>query len=112
MSETTTKIADWMVNGETGCSSKCMAAVAMGVAPKEIHHPLDPADFNRCLLLVEQVPEVRESFPKIRALSPQWAALIDAWDELREKFVAEVGWNWCTRRRAKQTYDRMKELGL
>jgi hypothetical protein len=106
------QIGDWLANGETGLSSKCMACVALGAVPKRIHWPHDPGDFNRCLLLVESVPEVRQYFPTIRGLCEQWASLIDSWDELREMFVAEAGFNWSESNRAMKTYERMKELGL
>lgn len=108
-----TAIGRWMVDGETGLSSECMAAVALGAKrPKRVHWPLDPADFNRCLKLVKAAPGVRKSFPDIAALCKQWRSCIDHWDELERMFVAEVGWDWSKAKSAKKTYDRMKELGL
>ena len=112
MSKKAQQIADWFVNGETGLSSECMAAVALGAKPRYPRAPADPADFNRCLKLVRHAPSVRRAFPKIRRLSKQWRATIDHWDELKEMFVTEVGWNWCREKRAERTYNRMKQLGL
>lgn len=105
-------VARWLAEGETGLSSECMAAVALGAKPRSTYHPLDPADLNRCLKLVKAAPVVKRHFPKIRALSKQWRAVIDHWDELSEMFVAEVGWDWSKAKSARRTYDRMKELGL
>ena len=106
------KIAQWMVEGETGLSSECMAAVVLGATPRSAHYPLDPADLNRCMKLVKAAPVVKRHFHKIRALSKQWRIVIDHWDELSEMFVAEVGWDWSKAKSAPRTYDRMKQLGL
>ena len=112
MTETAKRIGKWLADGETGLSSECMASVALGANPRRVHHPLDPADLNRCLKLLRAAPGVRRAFPKIRRLSKPWRAAIDHWDELEALFVEEVGWDWEKRREARRTYDRMKELGL
>ena len=107
-------ILQWLAGPNTGLSSEAMAYFRIGVkrsgswTGKE--HPCDPADFNRCLLLVETVPAVRDAFGDIAKLSPQWKAIIDHWDELRDLFVSEAGWNWSLSGRAAKTYDRMKQL--
>jgi hypothetical protein len=112
MTKTQEQVLDWLFNGETGLSSECMAAVALATPHKRRDHPLDPADFNRCLKLVKHAPGVRRAFPVIRKESKQWRKVIDHWDELEEMFVGEVGWNWSKAHSAPQTYDRMKALGL
>jgi len=56
------EIIKWLANGETGMSSKAMAFTALGVKYKNAcYYPYDPADLNRCLLLLEAAPIVRES---------------------------------------------------
>lgn len=104
-------IGRWFAEGEVGASSQFMAAVALG-AKGDGSYPLDPADLNRCLKLVKAVPAIRRDFPKIRARSKKWRAVIDHWDELKKMFVAEVGWDWSKAKSAPKTYDRMKALGL
>lgn len=104
------KIIEWLANGDTGLSSETMAFMALGVVKKWSAHPHDPSDFNRCLMLLEAEPMVRDSFPKLRELSPQWAVIIDHWDELRELFIDEAGLNWSKKQSATKTYDRMCEL--
>lgn len=105
------EIIKWLANGKTGISSKAMAFTALGVKYKDArYYPYDPADFNRCLLLLEVAPIVRESFPKIRELSPEWAAIIDHWDELERLFLDEVGRDWSKAQRAPKTYERMLQL--
>jgi len=106
------KIIEWFALGERGMSSEAMAAAASGVNGRA-RHPSDPADFNRCLLLLIAVPEVREKFDKIAALSDTWNTLIEHWDEVEECFINEVGLNWSKGRKlhASKTYDLMKSLG-
>jgi len=110
----TRQLLQWMAGPDTGLSSEAMAYCVLQIERTDHwsgnEHPHDPSDFNRCLLLVEQVPAVREHFAAIAAMSPQWAAMIAAWDELQAMFFAEVGWNWSAARAAPKTYARMKEI--
>ena len=110
----TRKLLQWLAGPNKGLSSEAMAYCVLQIERTDHwsgnEHPCDPSDFNRCLLLVEQVPEVRNHFNRIAKLSPEWSALITAWDELQQLFVAEVGWNWDKARSAPKTYARMKEL--
>ena len=110
--ESKTTILDWYVSGEKGISSETMAATALGKKHDRGYPPLDPADLNRCIKLVDTAPEVKEAFPKIAALSKQWKAVIDNWDRLREMFIAEVGYDWSKKKSAPKTYNEMKRIGL
>jgi len=105
-------ILDWYIDGETGISSKAMAAIACGKAPKDQYwnHPRDPADLNRCIKLVDKAPEVKEAFGEIAKLSNCWSAIIENWDDLRECFINEVGYDWCNAKRAPRTYKKMEAL--
>lgn len=100
----------WMVNGNVGLSSKTMAFCALGVRQERTDYPLDPADFNRCLLLVSRIPEIRNAFPKITKLSPEWHAVIGHWDELESLFISEAGLGWSQESSAPKTYERMDEI--
>lgn len=108
------KILYWFAKGKVGISSKAMACVAAGI-PLDDHcgysnHPHDPADFNRCLLLLDAVPEIREYFDKMAEISESWAKLIARWDELETCFHDEAGKNWCKAQRAPRTYELMKQI--
>jgi hypothetical protein len=105
-------IARWLLEGKPGVSSKAMASVALGLVPKDHCHPLDLYDFNRCIKLVDAVPDVRGWFHEIRLLSPQWAAVIDNWDRLRTSFIEEAGYDWSKSNRCPETYKLWKSLGL
>lgn len=75
----------WLASGERGISSNTLFSVLTGVDAKSdwgMGHPHDPADFRRCRLLLEQVPELRPMLPKMCDVSPVWAALVARWAEI------------------------------
>lgn len=105
------KILEWFANGETGISSKAMARAIAGIKPDKERdcsgdHPRDPADFKRCVKLLEAVPEARQHMNEVAKLSDVWALLVEHWVELEELFYEE----WPTGR-APKLYERMKQLG-
>lgn len=109
MSEIQSKVLNWIATGRVGASSKTMAMTACGL-PSDGSYPFDPSDFNRCLMLLEAVPEVREHFDKIAALGIVWGRLIGRWAEIEACFLDEVGLNWSKAQSAPKTYDLMKEV--
>ena len=116
MNKTETNIVRWLAGPNTGLSSEAMAYCYLGIQRagrySGTEHPLDPGDLNRCMLLVELVPEIKEKFDDIAKLSWQWAEIIGAWDELRDLLESEVGPPQDATGLAHKTYARMKELGL
>lgn len=104
------KILEWFATGRVGASSKAMALAAVDV-PNDKSHPYDPDDLNRCLLLLEAVPEIRNKMDKVAAMSDTWGKLVARWDEVEQCFLDEVGLNWSKARRATKTYELMKEIG-
>lgn len=102
---------EWLANGPTGASSETMAFwLAFDVRKAEADHPWDPGDLNRCLQLLALVPDMRPHLPRMAELSPQWSRLVARWDELESTFIEEAGLGWTKRRKARKTYDLMKEL--
>jgi hypothetical protein len=102
---------EWLANGETGTSSKTMAFwLAFGIRKRDGHQPYDPADLDRCLRLLQEVPALREKLPSMRHLSPQWAALVARWDEVEACHLAEVGLGWTKARSAPKTYALMRAI--
>jgi hypothetical protein len=89
---------NWLAGGERGLSSEGIVSHLTGQrigstrwpSAAWSYHPLDPDDFRRCQLLVEQVPLARLMFPAMRTASPVWERLVDAWDEIHEAIEAEV----------------------
>src|SRR5690606_19342598 len=109
MPEIQTKVLNWIATGRVGASSKAMAMAACGL-PNDGSYPSDPADLNRCLLMLEAVPEVRQRFETIAAFGIVWKRLIGRWDEVEASFLNEVGFNWSKGESAPKTYQLMKEV--
>lgn len=111
MSELALRILEWQTQNKVGVSSASMAAVAVGLGKpfygSYFQHPYDPADFNRCVNLVNTIPEIREHFDAIGQKIPAFKNILENWDELKnlldeEKRNADG--------RAPKTYARMKQL--
>lgn len=84
----------WLVNGETGASSKTMYNCLIGNKDYAINHPYDPDDFKRCYKLLNTVPEWKNDMHKLRQLSPVWSSLVDNWDTLTEMYELNEKTNW------------------
>ena len=104
------KILNWFATGSVGLSSKTMACAAAGIPQLVTRHPVDAADLNRCLLLLEGVPEIRDHMDRVSAVSDTWAKLVDRWDEVEQCFLDEVGLNWTKGDRASRTCELIKEI--
>ena len=78
------KIAEWALSGRTGSSSKFMAVHLMGLQNSDNFksHPSDGGDFERCLGLLEAVPELRQHLDKMKTASPYWKALVENWTQI------------------------------
>lgn len=81
----TDNAVQWLASGEKGISSCTIFEVLTGLPAgysSSRSHPRDPDDFKRCERLLRQCPELRERLEEMRAVSPDWANLVDHWDEL------------------------------
>jgi len=105
----------WLADGERGSSSNTIFQHLTGVSAAGrwgISTPSDPDDLRRCRLLLEQVPEFKEQFAKMKTCSEVWARLVDEWDELCALMDEECeGWPPKFGSSAQLTYKRMKKLG-
>lgn len=111
MSDLSMKVCEWMSMGKVGVSSATMASIALGlkkpVYGTHFGYPYDPADLNRCRILVKHIPEIRDSFKKIGRRVPGFKPILDNWDELIALLDEEMQKNTGS---APRTYARMKEL--
>lgn len=103
------KVMNWLLTGRVGSSSKAMAAHLCGYSC-EGDYPLDPDDFNRCLLFLQAVPEARPELHRMATVSPVWAALVARWDEIEKSFLDEAGLDWSKGNRASNTYRLMNKI--
>lgn len=111
MNETQKQVIRWLSAGRFGMSSKCMA-MWLAFDEKEAHLccPLDPADFDRCLKLLQKAPGLRPLIPKMAELSDQWAAIAKSWDKIEASHLDEVGLGWSKAKSAPKTYAIMKSI--
>lgn len=109
MSDIQSKVLGWVATGRVGASSKAMAMAACDL-PNDGSYPHDPADLNRCLLLLKTVPEVRDHFDKIAALGAVWGRLVSRWADIEACFLEEAGPNWSKAQEAPKTYALMREV--
>lgn len=102
-------IVEWLATTRTGVSSETIAFwVGFGIRRSFASHPYDPDDFDRCLQLLDAVPELRSQLLVMRGISDAWARLVNRWNEVETMHLAEVGLGWTKARHAPQTYALMK----
>lgn len=102
---------EWQSTGDVGISSATLASIACGLK-KNIygHHfgaPHDAADFRRCVALVEQIPEIRDSFDKVAKRVPAFKGILNEWDSLVALLKSEMK---TYGNKAPETYRRISEL--
>lgn len=82
-------ISAWRKTDQVGASSDFMAARLGKAGHREYAYPRDPADFGRCLTLLEAAPELRDNLKDMAGEGPEWAALIPKWDEMERLWREE-----------------------
>lgn len=104
------RAAAWLCDGRVGTSSRAIHDHMLGLEAKRGYsHPHDPDDLNRCLLLLELIPEWKPRMPEMAQRSDAWSGLIERWEEIVATFLEEVGLNWSKGKRAPRTYALMKQ---
>lgn len=88
---------NWIAYGQRGLSSEAIVITLTGESwwagqpsRRRLDHPYDPGDFRRCVKLLEAVPVARLELWRMRAVSPEWAALVDNWEQLEALALEEV----------------------
>jgi len=80
----------WLASDRVGLSSKYMAHVMSGgTLGARYAHPHDPADFGRCLGLLDAVPEFRSKLSMMALESREWEGLVQEWDVLESLYREE-----------------------
>jgi hypothetical protein len=105
--------ARWLAGGHRGTSSNAIFTHITGIDATGFggfDHPHDPADFKRCRLLLEQVPELAPRLQEMKSVSPAWARLVDAWETICATMDTECpDWRGAASRSAPQTYSIIKQ---
>lgn len=105
----------WLVAGERGASSNAIVAHLRGVPVCEFGaqgaHPHDPDDFQRCLKLLEDVPEIKADFMRMSEVCEVWARLTAHWPAITAQFMKEAGPDWRRSHwRAPKKYELMRAV--
>ena len=106
-------VLDWTYTERTGRSSEAIAYTAVtGEAHRPCHHPHDPDDLSRCLLLLERIPSAAAALPILASASKHWAALVTNWGLLDASLRTEWGQDLTNpkRQHATNTYRTMRSL--
>ncbi|WP_454751628.1 hypothetical protein [Cupriavidus necator] len=104
------RLGNWILHGDTGVLSETMAAIAVGADTMKgdgwgPDAPHDPSDFGRCYKLVQAVPEIRATFPRIAELVPTFAGILREWDALCAIYQRDL-----PARRSDELYEMIKAL--
>ena len=100
----------WIRDGRVGMSSRAIHDHMLGLKAKDGYsYPHDPDDLNRCLLLLDLIPEWKSRMPEMAQHSAAWAGLVGRWEEIVATFLEEVGLNWSKGKSAPRTYALMKQ---
>jgi len=110
--ETLSQAMQWLVNGSTGLSSKCLLATIIHGEPLEggwdaKFHPHDPSDLKRCIGLLDAAPDLRNHLSMMKTVSKEWEILVQHWHELEATFRVEVEQH---PNRAPETNELMRSL--
>lgn len=106
----TERAAKWLLDGQVGMSSRAIYCHMTGNEDKRWSYPSDPDDLNRCLLLLDLIPEWKERMGEMAARGTAWAGLAVRWEELSATFLDEVGLGWSKAKSAPKTFALMKQL--
>lgn len=112
--QTASALDRWLVAGERGASSDAIVGHLRGIRIERGDakaHPHDPDDFQRCLKLLEDVPEIKAEFMRMSEVSEVWARLTAHWPAITAQFMKEAGPDWRRSHwRAPKTYELMRAV--
>lgn len=83
------RIAEWMVSGDTGSSSK---SIMLWLSAKQADKtwgadvPRDAWDLGRCIRLLDRIPEWRARMPEMAEAGGLWPTVARRWTELERVF--------------------------
>lgn len=104
------RAAAWLRDGEVGMSSRAIHDHMLGVTACDGYsYPLDPDDLNRCIKLLVLIPEWKPRMGEMIRHGKEWAGLASRWEEICQRFIDEVGVDWCKGSSAPMTYMLMKQ---
>lgn len=110
MSEIHLKAAGWLLNGETGSSSKAICKHMLFGKQPRADYPSDPSDIGRCFLLLEEIQDWNCRILEMSQYGGPWVSISERWEEIRKCMDDEVGIDWSKGYKASITYKLMKQI--
>lgn len=115
-------LLNWLAKGERGLSSESIVQHLTGFPALGAHWgmstPMDASDLRRCILLLEQVPELAPRIGEMAAVSGQWAEIVEVWHELLDAmnedcptWRAPARGKWLDMRRTRAILDAASDRG-
>src|SRR5262249_34269447 len=104
----------WGIGDRTTPCSKLLARTALGLPHEKratTMHPTDSDDIGICIGLVRTVAGIRERPETVRALSPVWNGIVDAWPELEQAYDKDQEMQHQMQLRWAQTIQQAHESG-
>lgn len=91
-----TEVAHWLIHGERGRSSECIAITAIGGEFPDAgsRYPRDGADFRRCSLLMRGVGRnaiLEHGLLVLAQQHAEWKVLLEYWRKLDDLLELELG---------------------
>lgn len=105
------RLLGWFASGSIIPCSRTLACAAAGLPFKTAIHPKNPEDFNSCLLLLRDVPELRDQLStRVAGLSQPWADLAAEWGDIEAMFLDEAGLDFSGNSCAPNTHALLKKI--
>ncbi|MDR1459223.1 MAG: hypothetical protein LBI60_03310 [Bacteroidales bacterium] len=76
------KVIEWLFNGETGISSKTIAASILRVDYERNDIPHDKDDFSRCYKLIKFANITMSELNILSIHYPKWKPIVENWEHL------------------------------
>jgi len=87
------KTLKYLADRDCGLSAKAIIYRMNDINDVYTDHPLDAADFGRCMKLLSVFPEYRVELHHMKDVSKEWVLLVDNWTELEELYFREIDTN-------------------
>ena len=105
----------WLAGPHRGTSSNAiferLTGIPAGADWRFPTHPFDPADFARCLRLLETVPGFAARLGEMQGVSQTWARMVERWDDWAAMFEREAPeWRTACHWSAPDLYAEMRKV--
>jgi hypothetical protein len=105
------QVIAWFLSGDVGASSETIIAAYFNFNRQcGISHPCDGGDLGRCIKLINEVPVLSDSLPKLAEIDSHWKALFVNWEELKSAYYLEVGANESGDMSHDKVYSMMEDI--